>query len=129
MTVALDDAAVAEQSARFEAEDTPAEEIIAWAAATFGDRLCLTTSLTDALLVDVASRAAPGIEVVFLDTQYHFPETLETLEVVRARYDIKLTVLRPDIPLDDLWRTNTDACCAVRMVAQLERAWPARTRG
>jgi phosphoadenosine phosphosulfate reductase len=122
MTVALDDAAVAEQSARFEAEDTPAEEIIAWAAATFGDRLCLTTSLTDALLVDVASRAAPGIEVVFLDTQYHFPETLETLEVVRARYDIKLTVLRPDIPLDDLWRTNTDACCAVRKVAQLERA-------
>jgi phosphoadenosine phosphosulfate reductase len=65
---------------------------------------------------------APGTEVVFLDTQYHFPETLATLDVVRQRYPVKLHVRRPDIPRDDLWRTDTDACCAVRKVAQLDAA-------
>jgi phosphoadenosine phosphosulfate reductase len=108
-------------------EDLSAEDIVAWAAATYGDGLCLTTSLTDALLIDLAARVAPGIEVIFLDTQYHFPETLETLEVVRARYPIRLTVLRPDLPMDDLWRTDTDACCAVRKVAQLDRALAGKT--
>ena len=88
----------------------------------FGERLCLTTSLTDAVLVDLVARVAPGTEVVFLDTQYHFPETLDTLEVVRRRYPVKLTVRRPDVPRDDLWRTDTDACCAVRKVAQLDAA-------
>jgi phosphoadenosine phosphosulfate reductase len=103
-------------------EQSTAEEIVAWAAETFGDRLCLTTSLTDAVVVDLAARVAPGIEVVFLDTQYHFRETLEMLEIVRERYPVKLTVLRPDLQLDDRWRTDTDGCCAVRKVAQLDRA-------
>jgi phosphoadenosine phosphosulfate reductase len=98
------------------------EEIVRWAAETFGDRLCLTTSLTDAVLVDLVARVAPGTEVVFLDTQYHFPETLATLDVVRERYPVKVHVRRPNIPLDDLWRTDTDACCAVRKVAQLDAA-------
>ena len=120
MTAVLTDAdlaAVAESM-----EGASPEEIVRWAADTFGDRLCLTTSLTDAVLVDLVARVAPGTEVVFLDTQYHFPETLDTLEVVRHRYPVKLTVRRPDVPMDDLWRTDTDACCAVRKVAQLEAA-------
>jgi phosphoadenosine phosphosulfate reductase len=104
-------------------EHAPAEDIVRWAVDTFGlDRLCVTTSLTDAVVVDLAARAAPGIEVVFLDTQYHFPETLATLDAVRVRYDIALRVLRPHRPLDDLWRTDTDGCCAVRKVAQLDAA-------
>jgi phosphoadenosine phosphosulfate reductase len=116
----LTDADLAEVSASL--DGAPAEDVVRWAAETFGDRLCLTTSLTDAVLVDLAARVAPGTEVVFLDTQYHFDETLATLETVRARYPVKLNVRRPDVPRDDLWRTDTDACCAVRKVAQLEAA-------
>ena len=119
-SVQLTDEQLAERSAAL--ENRPAQEAIRWAADTFGSALCLTTSLTDALLVDLALSVEPTIEVVFLDTQYHFPETLQTLETVRERYRPNLTVLRPDIPLDDLWQTDTDACCAVRKVAQLERA-------
>jgi phosphoadenosine phosphosulfate reductase len=114
------DADLAEVSAGF--ETAAAEDIIRWTAEEFGDRLCLTTSLTDAVLVDLAARVAPGIEVVFLDTQYHFPETLATLETVRERYPVKLNLRRLDRPLDDLWRTDTDACCAVRRVVPLEQA-------
>jgi phosphoadenosine phosphosulfate reductase len=120
MTAVLTDRDLAAVSASLEA--APPEEIVRWAAETFGDRLCLTTSLTDAVLVDLVARVAPGTEVVFLDTQYHFPETLATLDVVRERYPVKVHVRRPDIPRDDLWRTDTDACCAVRKVAQLDAA-------
>jgi len=120
MTAILTDADLTAVSASME-RATP-EEIVGWAAATFGERLCLTTSLTDAVLVDLVARVAPGTDVVFLDTQYHFPETLDTLDVVRQRYPVKLRVRRPDVPMDDLWRTDTDACCAVRKVAQLDAA-------
>ena len=120
MTTMLSEQDLAAMAASLE-QATP-EDIVGWAAATFGDRLCLTTSLTDAVLVDLVARVAPGTEVIFLDTQYHFPETLDTLEVVRRRYPVKLNVRRPDVPRDDLWRTDTDACCAVRKVAQLDAA-------
>jgi phosphoadenosine phosphosulfate reductase len=120
VTTVLTDADLAEVSAGF--ESAPAEDVIRWAADQFGDRLCLTTSLTDAVLVDLAARVAPGIEVVFLDTQYHFAETLATLDVVRQRYPVKLNVRRPDRALDDLWRTDTNACCDARKVVPLEEA-------
>lgn len=103
-------------------EGRPAEDAVAWAVAQFGRRLCLTASMTDAVLIDVATRVEPGIEVIFLDTQYHFRETLETVEVVRRRYHPNLVVQQPAVPLDDLWRTDTDACCAARKVAPLEAA-------
>jgi phosphoadenosine phosphosulfate reductase len=120
MTAVLSDEHLAAVSASL--EGAPAEDVVRWAADTFGDRLCLTTSLTDAVLIDLVARVAPGTEVVFLDTQYHFPETLDTLDVVRERYPVKLRVRRPEIPRDDLWRTDTDACCAVRKVIPLDAA-------
>jgi phosphoadenosine phosphosulfate reductase len=115
----LHDAELAALDACF--EHVPADDIIRWAVATFGDDLCLTASMADALLIDIATRVAPGIEVVFLDTQYHFPETLETLRRVERRYDLNLVVLRPDVEPDERWRTDTDACCAARKVAPLDR--------
>jgi phosphoadenosine phosphosulfate reductase len=116
----LGEAALAKLSTSF--ETASAEDIVRWAADEFGDRVCVTTSLTDAVVVSLASRVAPGMEVVFLDTQYHFPETLDTLATVRQRYAVRLTVRRPDRPLDDLWQVDTDACCGVRKVAQLDAA-------
>jgi phosphoadenosine phosphosulfate reductase len=100
----------------------PAEEIVAWAVAMFGPRLAIAASMTDAVLIDVASRVAPGIEVIFLDTQYHFQETLATAEAVRDRYPIRLRVVWPEAGPDDLWRTDPDACCHARKVLPLERA-------
>jgi phosphoadenosine phosphosulfate reductase len=103
-------------------DGTPAANIVAWAVERFGRGLCLTASMTDAVLIDVATKVEPSIEIIFLDTQYHFPETLETVEAVRRRYNPNLVVMQPDRPLDDLWRTDTDACCAARKVQPLEKA-------
>src|SRR5689334_7132394 len=39
-----------------ELELAPAEHIVEWAVATFGDRFCVTSSMADAVLADVVSR-------------------------------------------------------------------------
>jgi len=104
----------------------PAAEVVAWAADRFGAGLTLTSSFTDCVLLDVVTRVAPDVDVVFLDTGYHFPETLAYLELVRARYDLRLRVLAPETEPDDAWRTDTDACCAARKVQPLARALEGR---
>lgn len=116
----LDDAELARVSAAL--EGSSAAEIIAWAVATFGESLCLTTSLTDALLIDLAISVEPGIEIIFLDTQYHFAETLEMAVTVRERYGANLRVMTPDFEPDDLWQLDTETCCKRRKVDQLDRA-------
>ena len=50
--------------------------------ATFGERFCVTSSMGDAVLAHLASKVAPGIDVVFLDTGYHFAETIGTRDAV-----------------------------------------------
>lgn len=117
---ALTDDDLAALSARFEASS--AAEIVAWAADTFGESLAVAASMEDAVLIDVASRVRPGIDVVFVDTGYHFPETLATAERVSRRYPIELRVVRDESPTDDLWRTSVDACCAARKVAPFDTA-------
>jgi phosphoadenosine phosphosulfate reductase len=116
----LTDAELLELAAGFEEADAP--DIVRWALDTFGDRLCLTASMADAVLIDVATSVGPGIEVLFIDTGYHFPETLETVEKVRRRYHPNLRVLDAQVPLDERWRIDTDGCCHARKVVPLEAA-------
>jgi phosphoadenosine phosphosulfate reductase len=111
-------------------EDSSAEDIIRWATDTFGDRICITSSMTDAVIVHLASGVRPGIDVVFLDTGYHFPETIGTRDAVSAVYPITLvnatpsrTVAEQDAELGPrLYGRNPDLCCYLRKVEPLERA-------
>ncbi|MDQ1424164.1 MAG: phosphoadenosine phosphosulfate reductase [Acidimicrobiaceae bacterium] len=103
-------------------ESAAATRVIRWAVETFGADLCLTASMTDAVLIDLAVSVDPNIEIVFIDTQYHFAETLDTVEAVRKRYNPNLRILSTDRQRDDLWRTDTDACCQARKVVPLEQA-------
>ena len=76
-----DDDELAMLNSRFE-KQTPSE-IVAWAVNTFHPHLSVATSMTDAVLIDIAVQIEPAIEAVFIDTGYHFPETLDTVESVR----------------------------------------------
>jgi phosphoadenosine phosphosulfate reductase len=116
----LDDLDLDDLNDRF--ETAAPVEVVRWAVETFGEGLCLSASMADAVLIDIATKVDPDVEVVFLDTQYHFPETLTTLERVWDRYNLNLRIMRPDVPLDDRWRTDVDACCGVRRVDQLDQA-------
>jgi phosphoadenosine phosphosulfate reductase len=119
---------LAEQAAE-ELEDASAEDVIRWATDTFGDRICVTSSMTDAVIIQLASAIKPGIDVVFLDTGYHFAETIGTRDAVEAVYPVRLvnvtpsrTVAEQDAELGPrLYGRNPDLCCYLRKVEPLER--------
>lgn len=100
----------------------PASAVVAWAYDRFGSDLVLAASFQDCVLIDIVYRTVPDVEVVFLDTQYHFAETLWYVEQVKARYDINLNVIRPERSPDDLWHNDPDACCRARKVEPMQRA-------
>ena len=119
---------LAEQAAK-ELQDAPAEDIIRWATDTFGMRICITSSMSDAVIVHLAAAVRPGIDVVFLDTGYHFPETIGTRDAVAAVYPVTVvnvtpsrTVAEQDAELGPrLYGRNPDLCCYLRKVEPLER--------
>jgi len=105
-----------------ELEAKPATSAIEWAWDRFGPDVVLAASFQDCVLISLAAQVTPDIEVAFLDTGYHFAETLWYVEQVRSRFDLNLSVIKPDVPLDDLWLTDPDSCCAARKVEPLARA-------
>ncbi|MBO0730978.1 MAG: phosphoadenosine phosphosulfate reductase family protein, partial [Acidimicrobiaceae bacterium] len=97
-------------------------EIIEWAVEQFHPFMCLSASMTDSVLIDLAVAVEPSIEVVFIDTRYHFPETLETVERIRRHYGLNLRVLTvPPQPIE-LWQVDPERCCSAAKIEQLERA-------
>lgn len=119
-TSVLDADAVARAAA--ELETATAVEVVRWGVERCGDDLVVLTSFQDAVLIDVALRADPGVRIAFLDTQYHFPETWAFVDTVRERYPgMDLEVVTPRVEPDERWRTDVDGCCGVRKVEPLER--------
>jgi phosphoadenosine phosphosulfate reductase len=106
-------------NARFEVEG--AEAAIRWAVDTFGSDLIVASSFEDAVLIDLAVAVDPNVEVLFLDTQYHFAETLWFVEEVRRRYNLNLHVERPDDDPDNRWQWDLEGCCNRRKVIPLNR--------
>jgi len=130
---------LAERAGR-ELEDAPAPEILRWAADTFGERFCVTSSMEDAVVAHLASRAMPGVHVLFLDTGYHFPETIGTRDAVSAVMDVEVVDLTPRQTVAEqdaeygprLHDRNPDLCCALRKVRPLDeglRAYDAWATG
>jgi phosphoadenosine phosphosulfate reductase len=119
--------ALAEQAGRT-LEDADALEILRWAAETFGPRLCVTSSMEDALVTHLAARVFPGIDVLFLDTGYHFPETIGTRDAVAAVMDVNVITLTPHQTVaeqdaeygEKLHDRDPDLCCALRKVTPLD---------
>jgi phosphoadenosine phosphosulfate reductase len=119
--------ALAERAGR-ELEDAPAEQILRWAVETFGPRFCVTSSMEDAVVAHLASRVAPGVDVVFIDTGYHFEETIGTRDAVAAVMDVNVVTLTPRQTVAEqdaeygprLHDRDPDLCCALRKVRPLE---------
>lgn len=100
-----------------------------WARETFDDKLVVASSMGDEVLVHLASEKAPGVDVLFLDTEYHFPETLAVRDLVSEKYEVKVRTILPLLTISeqsekfgaDLWAHDPDSCCAIRKVEPLER--------
>ena len=99
MTIAVDRPALDLEDLADSAADAldgaSALEIVRWAAATFGDRICLTSSMTDAALIHLVSKVKPGVDVLFVDTGYHFAETVGTRDAVEAVYPVNVINVTP----------------------------------
>lgn len=116
----LTDADLAELNDEF--EHWPASKVIQWAVDQFSPHLSLSASMTDAVLIDLATKVDPAVEVVFIDTGYHFPETLETVEVIRRRYGLNLRIMTVPHHDEPLWAADPENCCSAVKVGQLDRA-------
>ena len=117
-------------------EDASPEVIVRWAVRTFGARFAVTSSMADAVLVDVVARVARSTgtrtDVLFLDTGYHFQETLTMRDAVAATYRglVDVVTVTPEQSVAeqdrtegrDLFASNPDRCCFLRKVAPLDSA-------
>ncbi|GCE75860.1 phosphoadenylyl-sulfate reductase [Cellulomonas biazotea] len=117
------------ERAGVELEGAHPSEILAWAARTFGDDLVVASSMGDEVLVDLVAKAVPGANVIFLDTGYHFAETIGTRDYYAEFTDIRLRTVLPlrTVAEQDaehgprLHDRDPNLCCALRKVEPLER--------
>src|SRR5450631_2033317 len=132
LPVAERDSALAAISAALEGE--PAEEIAAWTASAFGANVIIAASMQDVILPHLFAQLIPGVEVLFLQTGYHFPETLLTRDV--AARDLAITVVEA-LPVqsvaeqdaqygEKLHERDPNLCCFLRKVDPLARALEGR---
>jgi phosphoadenosine phosphosulfate reductase len=113
-----------------ELDGASALELLAWTDKHFGGDYVVASNMQDAVLVDMASKVRPGVDVLFLDTGYHFAETIGTRDAVEAVYDIHVVNVTPEHSVTqqdqllgkDLFASNPGECCRLRKVVPLSKA-------
>lgn len=131
--------ALAERGAD-ELADASAEELLRWTEEHFGggpdgsgtDRsgYVVASNMQDGVLVHMAAQVHPGVDVLFLDTGYHFAETIGTRDAVEAVYGVNVVNVRPERSVaeqdallgKDLFASDAAACCRMRKVEPLGKA-------
>jgi phosphoadenosine phosphosulfate reductase len=119
---------IAEQAGR-DFEGASAQDVLRWAVDTFDDRFVIASSMGDGLLAHLAASAASGVDVLFLDTGYHFAETIGTRDAVAQVYDVNVRTMLPLLSVAQqdeqhgtrLYERDPNACCALRKVEPLAR--------
>jgi phosphoadenosine phosphosulfate reductase len=111
-------------------EASPAE-VVAWVAENFGvDAAAVACSMADAALPHLVAEQLPGVDVLFLDTGYHFSETYATRDEVERVLDVRIIDITPDQTVAEqdaefgakLFERDPALCCARRKVAPLQEA-------
>ena len=107
-----------------------ANDLLRWTDENFGGNYVVASNMQDAVLVDLAAKVRPGVDVLFLDTGYHFAETIGTRDAVEAVYDVNIvnvtaehTVAEQDELFGkDLFAREPNECCRMRKVEPLGKA-------
>jgi phosphoadenosine phosphosulfate reductase len=128
VTTTTDFRKVAEQ-AQEEFADATAAEALAWTAKTFGDGFIVASNMQDAVLIDLAVKAKPDVDVLFLETGYHFAETIGTRDAVELTYpsvrivnaEAEQSVADQEAEFGLLNKTDPTRCCALRKVVPLQK--------
>lgn len=99
--------------------------VLRWAAATFGPKLVMTTGLglNGVALIHMLQASQPDVPIVFVDTGYHFQETLETKARIAAAYGVPFLTLSPTFAVAVRGRpTDPEVCCQQRKVEPMQHA-------
>ena len=103
-------------------------EILEWAIGRYGEDLTLACSFGGAsgmVLLDMVQQLQPSTEVFYIDTDYLFAETHQTLAAAREHWpEAKIvrygTDLTPEAQAEQygpaLWERDPDLCCDLRKV-------------
>ncbi|MBS1694087.1 MAG: phosphoadenylyl-sulfate reductase [Actinobacteria bacterium] len=113
-----------------ELDGAGALDLLRWTDENFAGDYVVASNMQDAVLVDLAAKVRPGVDVLFLDTGYHFVETIGTRDAVEAVYDVNIvnvtpehTVAEQDASLGkNLFSSNPNECCRLRKVSPLSSA-------
>jgi phosphoadenosine phosphosulfate reductase len=126
----LPDLDIAYLNTRF--EHASPQEILRWAWETFGTKAAISSSFqTQSVpLLHLVAQTCPGMAVLFLDTGFHFPETLTFRDQLQAHFKLNLVVVRPAIEKsqliaqhgEGLYRRDPDLCCYINKVEPMQRA-------
>lgn len=122
---------LAERGAAELGENATAQDLLRWTDENFGPGdYIVASNMQDAVLVDLAAKVRPGVDVLFLDTGYHFVETIGTRDAVEAVYDVNVVNVRPEQSVAEqdallgknLFERNANECCRLRKVEPLSKA-------
>lgn len=110
-----------------ELADATAQQALAWTARTFGESWIVASNMQDAVLIDLATAVQPDAQVLFLETGYHFAETLGVRDAVSTVYpqvrlvnaEAEQSVADQEAQLGLLHQTAPDRCCHLRKVVPL----------
>ncbi|MDQ6752587.1 MAG: phosphoadenylyl-sulfate reductase [Actinomycetota bacterium] len=110
--------------------DASAQDVIAWVTRNFDVRhVAVACSMADAVLPALVADQLPGVDVLFLETGYHFPETHAARQEVAANLNVNVVDVLPEHTVaeqdsllgKDLFARDPGRCCALRKVAPLRR--------
>jgi phosphoadenosine phosphosulfate reductase len=109
--------------------DATAEEALSWVAEMFGESWIVASNMQDAVLIDLAAKVKPDVDVLFLETGYHFPETIGTRDAVATVYpklrivnaEAEQSVADQEAEFGLLNKTAPDRCCFLRKVVPLRQ--------
>lgn len=113
-----------------ELDGAGADELLRWTDENFGSDYVVASNMQDAVLVDMAARVRPGVDVLFLDTGYHFAETIGTRDAVEQVYDVNVVNVTPEHSVAEqdallgknLFAREPNECCRMRKVEPLSKA-------
>ena len=113
-----------------ELEGADANDLLRWTDEHFGGDFVVASNMQDAALVSMAAKVRPGVDVLFLDTGYHFVETIGTRDAVEAVYDVNIVNVTAENSVakqdqlfgKDLFAREPNECCRMRKVEPLGRA-------
>jgi phosphoadenosine phosphosulfate reductase len=108
-----------------------AGEILAWAWKTFSSQIVTSSSFqTQSVpLLHMISQVCPEMPVIFIDTGFHFLETLAFRDELQARYNLNIVVVHPLVGKGELlakygeglYRRDPDLCCYINKVEPMQR--------